>query len=85
LALSALSALHESATFSRFDATVGAWKADHQGHFFIVKTFLRVLFTNLQLIVGESAISCLEIEDLLESSCDIAFAMSEGWRRVSEK
>jgi hypothetical protein len=29
--------------------------------------------------LGDSAISCLEIEALLFSSYDIAFAMSEGW------
>jgi hypothetical protein len=37
-ALSAVSALRESATFSRFDATGIARRADHQLNFFVVKT-----------------------------------------------
>jgi hypothetical protein len=71
--------------FFRFDATVGSRRADYQLNFFIVQTWPRVLFTNLQLPLGESAIPCLEIEGLLFSSFDIAFEMSEGGLRVSEK
>jgi hypothetical protein len=85
LALSPLSTLRKSARFSRFDATLGARRADHKPTYFIVKTVLRVLFTNLQLGLGEFVISCLEIEGLLFSSFDIAFAMSERGLRVWEK
>jgi hypothetical protein len=83
--LSALSPLRESVTFSRFSATVRAWRADHKLNFFVPKTSLRVLFTNLRLALGEAIMSCLEVENVSFSTFDIAFALSEGavqvWQR----
>jgi hypothetical protein len=63
------------------------WKSSvaSSPEFFIVKTGLRVLFTNLHFALGKSAISCLESDGLLFSSGDIAFTMSDGGLRVSEE
>jgi hypothetical protein len=64
---------------------MGARTAEHELHSFIVKTFARVLFTIVQLGLCDSAISCLEIEGILFSSFDIAFAMWEGGPRSCQK
>jgi hypothetical protein len=79
-----MSAFRESATFARFDATAGNWMGVHQRNFFSVKIWLRVLFTNFQLGLGNSAISCLKIDGLLFSSFNIALAMSERGPSVGE-
>jgi hypothetical protein len=84
-ALSALSTLRNFATFSGFDPILRDPRAVHQLKFFIVKIWLRVLFTNFQPSLGNSAIFRLEIEGLLFSGFDIALAMSEGGSRVLAK